>query len=43
MQNPFTYGGIVGGDDFCNRTEEIRDLVQAGLNGEMLFLHGERR
>ncbi len=43
MPNPFSYGGIVRGDDFCNRKREMEDLVRAGLNGEKLFIHGERR
>ncbi|MBN2586995.1 MAG: ATP-binding protein [Candidatus Fermentibacteraceae bacterium] len=43
MPNPFSYGGIVRGGDFCNRRKEIEDLVRAGLNGEKLFIHGERR
>ena len=43
MPNPFSYGGIVRGGDFCNRKKEIEDLVRAGLNGEKLFIHGERR
>ncbi len=43
MPNPFSYGGIVAGKQFCNRAKEIDDLVRAGLNGEKLFIHGERR
>ncbi len=43
MSNPFSYGGIVAGKQFCNRIKEIDDLVRAGLNGEKLFIHGERR
>ena len=43
MPNPFSYGGIVTGKQFCNRTKEMDDLIRAGLNGEKLFIHGERR
>ncbi|MCD4700831.1 MAG: ATP-binding protein [Candidatus Aegiribacteria sp.] len=43
MPNPFSYGGIVTGKQFCNRRKEIDDLFRAGLNGEKLFIHGERR
>lgn len=43
MPNPFSYGGIVKNGDFCNRRGEIEDLVRAGMNGEKLFIHGERR
>lgn len=43
MPNPFSYGGIVRDDDFCNRRGEIEELVRAGMNGEKLFIHGERR
>ena len=43
MPNPFSYGGIVTGKQFCNRIKEMDDLVRAGLNGEKLFIHGERR
>lgn len=43
MPNPFSYGGIVTGKQFCNRIQEMDDLVRAGLNGEKLFIHGERR
>ena len=43
MSNPFTYGGIVTGKQFCNRTREIKELVRAVNNGEKLFIYGERR
>ncbi len=43
MSNPFSYGGIVAGKQFCNRKKEMDDLIRAGLNGEKLFIHGERR
>ncbi len=43
MPNPFSYGGIVSGNEFCNRIKEVNDLIRAGLNAEKLFIHGERR
>ncbi len=43
MPNPFSYGGIVAGKSFCNRTRELKDLTRAADNGERLFIHGERR
>ena len=43
MVNPFKYGGIVGADAFCNRTQELKDLSRAMQNGDRLFLYSERR
>ncbi len=43
MRNPFRYGGIVGGDAFCNREQEKADLLRAMENGEKLFVYSERR
>ncbi len=43
MKNPFEYGGVVGGDAFCNRQREIADLVRAMENREKLFVISERR
>ncbi len=43
MTNPFRYGGVVGRGSFCNRKQELSDLVRAAENGERLFLYGERR
>lgn len=43
MPNPFTYGGVVGPDVFCNRTQELQDLARAMENGDRLFLYSERR
>ncbi|MFI5264949.1 MAG: ATP-binding protein [Candidatus Kapaibacterium sp.] len=41
--NPFTYGGIVEGKDFCNRTREFEEISRAMKNGERLFVYAERR
>lgn len=43
MRNPFEYGGVVSGDAFCNRKQELADLRRAMENGEKLFVFSERR
>jgi hypothetical protein len=43
MKNPFQYGGIVEGSAFCNRKQELADLMAAFENSEKLFLYSERR
>ena len=43
MSNPFKYGGIVLGDDFCNRKQEQHDIINAVNSGEKLFIYSERR
>jgi hypothetical protein len=43
MKNPFQYGGVVSGDAFCNRKQEVEDLLRAMKNGEKLFVDSERR
>ncbi len=41
--NPFEYGGVVGPDAFCNRTQELADLARAAENADRLFVYAERR
>lgn len=41
--NPFSYGGVVSGEDFCNRATELQDIVRAMKNGERLFVYADRR
>ncbi len=43
MLNPFEYGGVVGVSAFCNRTQEVQDIVRAAENGDRLFVFAERR
>lgn len=43
MKNPFKYGGVVGGESFCNRTREVAYLRRAVENSEKLFVYSERR
>jgi hypothetical protein len=38
MRNPFEYGGVVSGEAFCNRQQEIADLVRAMENAQKLFV-----
>ncbi|MBD3179082.1 MAG: hypothetical protein GF417_05530 [Candidatus Latescibacteria bacterium] len=43
MRNPFKYGGIVTGDDFANRTGEIREITRDLSDSEKLFMISPRR
>lgn len=43
MKNPFRYGGIVSSDSFCNRIDELTELMRVVRNSGKLFLYGERR
>ena len=43
MVNPFQYGGVVSQEAFCNRRQEIDDLLRAMENGERIFVYSERR
>lgn len=43
MQNPFQYGAVVGGDAFCNRKQELKDVYRAMEGGDKLFVYSERR
>jgi len=43
MTNPFRYGGVVGRESFCNRKQELSDLLRAAESGDRLFLSAERR
>jgi len=43
MRNPFQYGGVVSGESFCNRINEVADLKRAVENAEKLFVYSERR
>lgn len=41
--NPFTYGGVVGNGEFCNRTEELADLTETMKSSGRCFVYAERR
>ncbi len=43
MRNPFRYGGVVEDEAFCNRKQELADLLRAVENAEKMFVHAERR
>lgn len=43
MKNPFEYGGVIGGESFCNRRRERADILRAMENGDKLFVYSERR
>jgi len=43
MRNPFEYGGVVSGEAFCNREQEVADLLRAMENAEKMFVFSERR
>lgn len=43
MQNPFKYGCIVTGADFCDRPELINQLRQNIKAGQNIVVYGERR
>ena len=43
MENPFSYGGVVGNEAFCNRRQELDDLQQMMLSGGRCFVYAERR
>lgn len=43
MKNPFEFGGLVNEESFCNRKQELADLLSHMKNGTNLFLYGERR
>ncbi len=41
--NPFTYGGVVGNGEFCNRTQELADLTETMKSSGRCFVYAERR
>jgi hypothetical protein len=43
MRNPFVYGETVSGENFCNRVQEISELVNDILNGTNVILFSPRR
>jgi AAA+ ATPase superfamily predicted ATPase len=42
-KNPFTYGGRVTGETFCNRQEEIKELLSDILARQHVILFSQRR
>ena len=43
MRNPFKYGCVVGGDDFCARPELAKKLAGFVRSGQNVVIQGERR
>lgn len=43
MRNPFVFGEIVTGNDFCNREEEIKRLCRELTDSQKVFLISARR
>jgi hypothetical protein len=43
IKNPFKYGSVVSGIDFCGRSKNIHELTQFIESGQNVVLQGERR
>ncbi len=43
MKNPFVYGETVSGENFCNRTREIKELVADIINCQNVIIFSPRR
>ncbi len=43
MENPFKYGEVVTGENFCNREEEIKRIHRAMINGQSFWMYSPRR
>lgn len=43
MTNPFSYGGVVGNGEFCNRAQELADLKDLISSAGRCFVYAERR
>lgn len=41
--NPFVYGERVGGENFCNRVREIKELTSEILSGQNIMIYSPRR
>lgn len=43
MENPFKYGEIVSGENFCNREKELKEIKRAIVNGYSFWMYSPRR
>jgi predicted AAA+ superfamily ATPase len=43
MKNPFVYGETVSGENFCNRTREIKELIADIKNCQNVIIFSPRR
>ena len=43
MENPFKYGKVVSGENFCNREKELKEINRAIVNGYSFWMYSPRR
>ncbi len=43
MNNPFKYGEVVTGENFCNREQELKEIHKAIKNGYSFWMYSPRR
>jgi len=43
IKNPFKFGSIIDGDNFCNRVDELRTIKQYIFDGYSFWLYSPRR
>lgn len=43
MNNPFSHSGVVTGEAFCNRKQELKDLIYNAKNSQNMLLYSHRR
>ncbi len=43
MENPFKYGEVVSGENFCNREKELKEINRAIANGDSFWMYSPRR
>ncbi len=43
MKNPFKYGEVVSGENFCNREQELKEIHKAIKNGYSFWMYSPRR
>jgi hypothetical protein len=43
MDNPFSHSGVVTGEAFCNRQQELKDLIYHAKNSQNVLLYSHRR
>ncbi len=43
MKNPFSHSGVVTGEAFCNRQQELKDLTYHAKNSQNVLLYSHRR
>ncbi len=43
MDNPFSHSGVVTGEAFCNRQQELKDLIYHAKHSQNVLLYSHRR